>query len=501
MAYTVPTLDQFHTFLIQLWKGFFPASNVATRYSYHWKRLRALAGAVTDLHAHINSAQNDVMPDTSLGSFLTRWGTILGVAKKGATGARGTKSMRVFGTVGATVTTGDQLRHDPTGFTFQSLTTTTVGAAGYVDVDVAAISTGAATRLLAGENLTFIAPGVGITAVAKVVIALTTEGYDVEQDPAYSVRVNNELGQPRMGGHQNDFVKWALTVSGISSAYAYPNRAGIGTVDVAAFHAGTGTARALTLTERGTLLAYLQTVVPAQLGTVYSALRILVTATVPTPVEITVTANGDPAYAFDWDDTTPPTVLTYTAATRTVVFSTSLGGDVLAAKRIVFRGVASLQDGTVYTIDTVSTTTLASDTITIREVVAVNLAATDIGYAGGPLTKIIRDAIVAHLNGEIVYADKGQPIGASAAATNGLSISRLRVLAEALGPANPGGIYGTWNGDLLRAVLAKIAMFPTGARNINVVIPVADVPTADNAFPADTSTNFIVPSAVLIHRG
>src|SRR5690606_14917979 len=116
----------------------------------------------------------------------------------------------------------------------------------YVDVDVSAIDTGAATRLAAGQTLVFVAPPAGITANALTVLPLEQDGFDAERDSAYSVRVNDELGKPRMGGSQDDFVKWALSQTGIAAAYCYPNRAGVGTVDVAALHEGNGSARSLT---------------------------------------------------------------------------------------------------------------------------------------------------------------------------------------------------------------------------------------------------------------
>ncbi len=471
----------------------FTTSNVGSRFSYHWKRLRAYAGAVTDLHAHIVSATNDVMPDTARGPFLSRWGGIVGVDKKGATPARGTNALRVFGVAASALTIGDELQHGPTGLVFQITENATIGAGGTVDVDVEGISTGSATRLLAGETLTFVSPPAGVNADAKLVLDLDQDGFDDEQDPAYSVRVTDELGKPRMGGHQSDFVKWALEVPGVSSAFAYPNRAGVGTIDVAAFHTGDGTARELTLDERNAVLAHIRSVAPAQVGATGGPLRVLETDADSQAIEITVVPNGDIAYDFDWDDTSPPVVLVYTPSTLTVQFAADIPASMLANGRVCFRGVGSAQDGRVFTIETVT----ASDTIVLRETPAVNLVATDVAYAGGPLTAIIRDAIVAHVNGEIVYADKGQPLAASAAASK----VNLRILADGLGPANPAGAYGTWSGSLLRAVLSKIAAYPTGARNVSIVTPSSDYDATDPVFPNDGKINFITPLSVLVRKG
>lgn len=505
MSYTVPNLDDLHGFLIAFWKAMFPKSNVGSRFSYHWKRLRAYAGGVTDVHAGIKSAQSDVMPDTSQGDFLTRWGKITGVQKKSATPARGTKALRVTGIVGSTATIGDTLLHVPTGYTFQITETAVIPAGLYIDVDVAGISTGSATRLDAGEQLQFQAPGVGITALAKLVKALDQDGFDAEQDPAYSVRVNDQLGKPRTGGSQDDFAAWIEQVTGIAHGYCYPNRAGIGTVDLVGLHDGDGSARSLTSPE---MTAALQRVTgadgladtlgaaPVQVAATNGSLRMLTTVADEQDVEITYQTNGDIAYAFDWNDNAgaaPVVVLAYTTATREVQATAALPLDLQAGARFVTRGVGSVQDGQVFTVETVT----AADKFIIRETPGTDLAATDQLYAAGPLTALIRDAIVAHMNGEIVYANAGNPVPASKAG----SLVGLDIIAEGIGPANPGGIYGPWSGSIVRAVLNGIAVYAKGVRNVGIVTPAADYDATDPTFPNDDTINFIAPRAVLVRGG
>lgn len=493
MGYKVPSLDEFHGFVVGFWKSFFPLSNVGSRFSYHWKRLRAYAGGVTDLHAHIDSAQKDVMPDTSRGAFLTRWGNIVKVEKKSATPARGTNALRVFGVVASPIASLEELTHAPTGFTFQTTEAGVIGSGGYVDLDVAAISTGAATRLSSGETLSFVSAPAGIQTNAKLVLDLDQDGFDEEQDPAYSTRVTDELGKPRMGGHQSDFEKWALQVVGNATAYAYPNRAGIGTVDVVAMHAGLGTARALTSPERDATLAYIRSKAPSQVGASTGPLRVLETDADPQNIEIAVTPNGDLAYDFDWIDSAAPVVLAYSASPPTVQFAAPVPQSMLAGMRVSFRGVASAQDGRQFTIETIS----AADTIILRETPTVALLATDVAYSGGPLVDSIRNAIIAHINGEIVYADAGAPLPASVAGSK----VGLKILAEGMGPANPGGVYGTWSGSLVRVTLGRIASYPTGARNVAIVTPAADYDAVDPVFPNDSKINFITPNAVLVRKG
>lgn len=500
MSYKVPSLDETTSFLVALWKGFFPLSNVASRFSYHWKRLRTYAGGVTDLHAHVDSAQRDVMPDTATGNFLTRWGKIFGVPKKGATGARKAAAFQALGVAGSVVNVNDQLLHEPTGFLYQVFAGGTIPANGQLNVGIQAISTGAQTRLNAGESLKFTAPSPGVGTYGKLILALDEDGFDEEQDPAYSRRVNDRLAKPQSGGNQDDFVAWTLAQLGIASAYCYPNRAGVGTVDIAAFKAGSGAARSLTSTERATVLAALKKLAPAQLGGFGGSLRVLTTANDDRDVEIAFLTNGDDGYNFDWDDSTPPVILLYTPATRTVQFTAGRPFSMLAGHRICFKGVATIQDGAVFTIEQL----VAADSIIIKETPKVNLAATDIAYAGGPLTTQIRDAVAAHMNGEIVFADNGKPIPASSAASK----VNMRTLAYGIGPSNPAGVgtgvpfglYGTWNGSLLRSELAKIASYSLGVRNLSVVLPAADYSPTETQFPSDGTVNFVAPKSVLVRR-
>jgi len=500
VSYKVPSFDESTTLLVNFFKAMFPLSNVGSRFAYHYKRLRAYAAGLTDVHAHLISAIRDVMPDSATGNFLTRWGRIFGVPRKGATGARKTAAFQAQGVAGSLVLVGDQLLHEATGFLYSVTLGGTIPASGLLNVSIQAISTGAATRLNVNEALKFTAPGPGVQPYGKLILALDEDGFDEEQDPAYSRRVNDRLSKPQSGGNQDDFVAWTLAQLGISLAFCYPNRAGVGTVDIAAFKAGSGSARSLTSTERATLKTALQRLAPAQLGAFGGALRVLTTANDDRDVEISFLTNGDDSYAFDWDDSTAPVVTAYTPATREVQFTTNRPSSMLAGGRLVFKGVATIQSGVVFTIEQL----VSTDKIILKETPLVNPAATDIVYAGGPLTAQIRDAIVAHMNGEIVYADNGKPIPASSAASK----VNMRVLAQGIGPSNPAGIgtafplgmYGTWNGSLLRNELFKIAGYSLGVRNVNVVLPASDYSPVETVFPNDGIVNFVAPKSCVVRR-
>lgn len=509
MAYKVPTLDEMQLFLIALFKALLPTRNAGSRFSFYWKLLKTIAGAVTDVHANVASMGKDVMPDTTTKGGLDRWLKIVGTERKGATPSRRSAAGRVVGTLAATASVGDQLLHRATGQLFQINGAVTIPAALYFDADIAAVSVGSATRLRAGEVLEFVSPPAGIVTQVELQLDLDEDGYDAELDGAGSVRLLALLGQPAAGGNQADYVKWALELLGINAAYCYPNRAGLGTVDVAALHAGTGTARHLTAPERAELLTWLLTLAPcpvaATIGT--TGLRVLTTVDGSTDaanlgnVELLVTPNGDAAFDFEWDDFTPPVVSLYTAGTRVLTFTTTRPISMQAGHSLVLRGVASVQSGEPMVIEALS----GASSVILQEEPDVVPLATDVVYAAGPLTSTIRDAVIAHINSDALYAGRNGPIAGAVAEEENISVIPLTLLLEGMGTANPvnsvGTRFGTWTGALRRGALATIAMYTRGVRNHTVVTPVTDQEAVDYAFPDDASIGVISVGSILIRKG
>lgn len=487
MPFATPTLDQTRSWLASFFRYLLPG-RATSPLSFYGRLITWVAGAVTDVHAHVDATERDLMPDTAEGAGLDRQGTIWQTTRKGATSARGTAALRVTGTPAATVSIGDQLTDPDTELVYEVNSNGTVGAGNYVDVDVVAVDTGSRTRIAAGTVLEFVAAPAGITTQAELQSDLT-DGTDQEQDGAHRLRVLATIGDRPLGGSQSDFVAWALEVTGISEAYCYPGRAGIGSVDVAALHAERG---ALTVGERADLLAYLQERAPAYLAELGADLRALTTVAEPVNVEILVTTDGRRGYAFDWDDTVPLEIDTWTPATRTILFTTALPASMQAGHRIVIRDVAVAGTGAELVIESIA----AVDTIVIEEAPAVAPSGGDLVYSGGPLVQPIRAAVLAHLGGEIVYAGQGIPLPASTAA----STVRLEVLAMPVGTANPDQAYGTWPGTLYRATLGRLASYARGVANVTISAPATDTEATDYAIPDDYQIGVLTAGRVIVRR-
>lgn len=499
MTFKVPPLSQTREFLVALFKAVFPDRNVGTSRSFHYRRLTATSAATTQIHKHVESVRNDVMPNRADDVGITEWGEeVKGIPRKQATPARKAGAGRVRGLAGNTATIGEQLIHDASGLLFTLNSNATIPGAppnNYVDADIVAVSTGSATRLKAGQTLKFVNSIPNIETNVVLVKDLDEDGFDREQFGAYRSRVLASFSEPVAGGTQAEFVMWAKQVPGVDYAFAYPNRAGNGTVDVVGLHVGSGSARILNAGENAELLAHLKTKVPATIGGIGGAIRTLTVIDEPQPVEILVTPNGELVHAFDWNDTAPPTITAWNPVTRTATLS-AMPSSLKAGHRIVVKGVASVQDGRQYKVEAIT----GAFTIKLETIPTNPFANTDIVYAGGPLVDPIRDAVVAHLNGEIVYAGRGGvPLAASSPdLTTTVGIEEL---AEGIGPANPAGKYGPWNGALLRNIVGKIVSFKTGVRNYSVLLPATDIEATDYAFPFDAQIGMITASSVIVRRG
>lgn len=458
--FTVPTLDDMHQLLIALLGRLLPGvSTTRTSTATLWQR--TAAAAATDVHAHVDSALADLLPDTAQGAALDRWGAIVGRPRKGATPARKADALRLVNTTGAGVgyTAGAALYH-VSGLRFEIAETGTVPADGTKDVDLVAIDTGAATRLAAGEVLTFETPIAGLEEQAVLVLDVDEDGVDQESDGDYRARLLARFADPPLGGADADYEHWALSsAASIASAYVLANRSALGTVDVVALHTGTGTARFLSSGERTALLAYLTARRPSG-----ATVRVLETLAQSVSVEVLVASTGEEAYTWDWDDTTAPVVSAWNGTTRTLTFSTDRPTSLEAGDRLVIKKADGTGAGEVLTVESLSST----NAVVLQAAPTVAPVALDTVYAAGPLTVAVRDAILAHV--------------------------------DALGPANTDGIYGTWPGSLLRSALYGVCRVP-GVRDLDVVTPAsASVDPTDPPVPGDHQIYVLVPGRVIVRR-
>jgi uncharacterized phage protein gp47/JayE len=105
-----------------------------------------------------------------------------------------------------------------------------VGAGGTVDVLASAAVAGAAGNQSANTPATVDSPPIGIANTALVLSM--TGGADVESAAELLERLLLDMVEIAQGGNDVDYKRWALGVPGVSRAYVFPVRRGLGTVDV-----------------------------------------------------------------------------------------------------------------------------------------------------------------------------------------------------------------------------------------------------------------------------
>lgn len=517
MPFPLPTMAESRDMLVALGIALFPELNFGSDRSYHGNWATFLAAAMTQLHFHGQTAQLDLHPLTAGdGKPIGDWMTAVTLPPKTATPARKGSAGRIQGNAGATVISGTQMVHAQTGLIFAVANPTIVTIPGvvgvdpdsFVDADIVGVDVGSQTRIKKGQVLNFLSAPPGIQANVVLQLDLDEDGFDAEQFGSKRRRFLAVMSESRSGGSAADFVSWVeQSLAAVSIGYSFPNRAGDGTIDVAGFYAASGADRALTLTDRDAVTAYIRTKAPFQVAGVGSGLRTLLTVPDPQRVEIAVTTNGIQAFAFDWIDGGVTTVAGYNPTTRELQFAGgSLPASLRAGHGLVLDGTGSgsgvnAQDGAQHRIESIS----AVDKVILESPgPVVTPLSTDKIWSGGPLTTPLRDAVIAHLNGEIVYAGRGSvPLPASKAAPNvpgGPSIIGLDELAEGIGPANPGQKYGSWQGGILLGTLFKICTYKAGVANIAVISPSSDYQPLDDGFPNDAQIHYVTPAVVLIRR-
>ena len=460
MGYPVLSLEELHLLTLQDLENRIPEADVSPG-SDDWVRQRVQAGAVTDAHAHISSQGRDAMPDTAEGDVLDRWLAIKGSERRGATAASGAQVLRVYGTAASVLDGTETLVHS-SGRTY-TCGAGVIPAAGYLDVDVACDTTGADGSLAAGEYLRFSAPPTGIQQTARLQSDLTP-GTDKEIDGPARTRLLALFAQAAAGGNRADYERWLFDLDDtLQLVCVYPNRNGLGSVDLAVFRGGQGSARIVGAGDLATLLAALEPLVPCNLDPDASTIRLLTTTEEVTDIELLVEAQSSPDYAWDWNDSTPPAVSAWDGATRTLTLD-ARPATLQAGHRIVIEKTDGTGTGKEAEVEALS----GADAVVLKEAPSFTPAATDNVYAGGPLVEPIRQAVLDHVN--------------------------------ALG-STPGDFgAGNWLGSLLRSNLWKLAQNTDGVFDSDVSAPAADVVPTDTAFPDDSSIPFVSPGQILVRR-
>lgn len=187
---------------------------------------KAVAGVTHGLYGFLAWIAKQIIPDTSDETQLLRWGAVFGVARKAATKATGTATMTGADAVEIPLGTEFALAD---GTLFVSTAAATV-AAGTASVSVQASEAGEGGNADAGAAVSLTSPIAGIDSEGTVASPGLSGGTDEEDLEDYRARLILRIQTPPRGGSDGDYETWALEVAGVTRAWEFPHREGVGTV-------------------------------------------------------------------------------------------------------------------------------------------------------------------------------------------------------------------------------------------------------------------------------
>jgi uncharacterized phage protein gp47/JayE len=457
----IATLDEIHEQLIADYQNRFPGVDMS-RFQDEWKRTRTTSLAASHLQWLAESVLREAFPDTAQ-LTLDRHGSIRNVIRTAATVAYKADALRLVGTAAATFALGTQMAHKD-GTIYALDEGGVIPAIGYIDVDIRSVTTGSVARKQKGEILTFLTAPVGLQSNAELQLDIDQGGDDVEKNDPYRARVLDRIAFPGMGGNRNDYEEWMLSQAGVTTAYVYPLRQGLGSVDMAFLHGGRGASRIPTAPEIASVQAYIDTVRPISVA----QCRILTVVAEPNDVEMLVVPFDEVQWRFDWDDTIPLVVSAWTAATRVLKFTTARAPDMDVKDRLIYKATVVPNDGAELVIEALGP---GADEVVVRTLTAAQLLAPPVAgnlvYGGGPLVEPARQAILTYI--------------------------------DALGPGRGSYASGSWEDRLSLNRLAGAVEPLAGVFDTTVLVPAANVAPA-NLHPAAT-IGLITPRQIIVRRG
>lgn len=226
MAFTLPDFSAIKTSILRDVANL--AQDARLQDDSDWLiRAAATASAIEGIYQHQAWIVRQIFPDTADSDMLELHAAVRGLARKSATAASGIAT--ATGTTGTVIAAG-QILKAPDGRSYQTSAESTLDATGQANVAVSAVDAGESGNLSSGTTLTWQSPPLGVDSSAQV--DSIVGGVDTESDASLLARLLDLIRRPPAGGNAHDYWRWALEVDGVTAAYVYPLRRGLGTVDV-----------------------------------------------------------------------------------------------------------------------------------------------------------------------------------------------------------------------------------------------------------------------------
>ncbi|MEG1653299.1 MAG: baseplate J/gp47 family protein [Hafnia sp.] len=225
MPFITPSLSMIRDALLRDIRNQLPDANIGSDSDY-FIRASSVASVAEGIYQHQSWIVRQIFPDTADTEYLELHCRTRGISRKDSNTATG--PINVTGEPGAKSAAGLIIKRDDKSYT--TTQEVTIGSDGKAVVMAIASIPGAAgnTTIEMSGMLTTTPDGFDST----VVIGLMGGGTDKETDTELLSRLLELIRRPPAGGNKYDYKRWAMEVNGVSAAYVYPLRRGLGTVDI-----------------------------------------------------------------------------------------------------------------------------------------------------------------------------------------------------------------------------------------------------------------------------
>ncbi|PJG86223.1 baseplate J/gp47 family protein [Conservatibacter flavescens] len=225
MAFNTPTLEEIRDDILRDHLSLNPQADVSVDSDYY-VRASALASCVSGLYSHQKWIVRQAFPDTADSEYLEMHASLRKIYRKNANYAAGTAI--ATGNDGSVIAEGLQILN---GENYYEVTTEAVIQNGTATLNVRSLATGESQNIIKNTVASFMSAPTGVAS--EVTLQDIGGGTDAESDSELLERLLEAIRNPAAGGTKADFVRWAKSVDGVTSAFVYPYRRGSGTVDIA----------------------------------------------------------------------------------------------------------------------------------------------------------------------------------------------------------------------------------------------------------------------------